>query len=191
MGTLSFSRVVGRGHDQTQPPISCLDAPYFEPYWYAAYTCANHEKRVTSQLLQRSVETFLPLYQSVRHWKDRHVRLQMPLFPGYVFVRIALRDRLSVLQIPGVVRLVGFDGHPVPLPVEEVENIRICLERRQPLQPTSYVQYGQRVRVLAGPLAGLTGAFERSGSGARLVISLELLQRSVAVEVDASDISPF
>jgi transcription antitermination factor NusG len=142
------------------------------------------------QLRQRSVETLLPLYQSVRHWKDRRVRLEMPLFPGYVFVRIALCNRLGVLHIPGVVRLVGFDGHPAPLPVEEVEAIRTCLERRQPLQPTSYVQYGQRVRVLAGPLAGLTGAFERSGSGTRLVISLELLKRSVAVEVDASDISP-
>src|SRR6266852_464107 len=79
-----------------------------QPHWYAAYTSANHEKRVAVQLKERAVENFLPLYESVRRWKDRRMKLQLPLFPGYVFVRLALRDRLRVLQIPSVVRLVGF-----------------------------------------------------------------------------------
>src|ERR1700691_238866 len=100
---------------------------FFEPHWYAAYTCANHEKGVTEQLERRSVENFLPLYESVRRWKDRRVRLQLPLFPGYVFVRLALRDRLQVLEIPSVVRLVGVDRYPTPLPAEEIETIRACL----------------------------------------------------------------
>src|SRR5579864_4826094 len=88
----------------------CLGLPssYWEPLWYAAYTSANHEKRVAEQLAQRSVEHFLPLYQSVRRWKDRRMNVQLPLFPGYVFVRLALRDRLQVLRTPGVAQLVGF-----------------------------------------------------------------------------------
>src|ERR1700693_6015046 len=94
---------------------------YLEPHWSAAYTCANHEKRVTQQLEKRSVEHFLPLYESVRRWKDRRVRLHMPLFPGYVFVKLALRDQLQLLQIPGVVQLVSFNGRPAPLPQEDIE----------------------------------------------------------------------
>src|SRR2546430_13527103 len=93
---------------------------FYEPLWYAVYTNANHEKRVTQQLEQRSIEHLLPLYESVRRWKDRRVRLQMPLFPGYVFVRLALRDRVELLQIPGIVRLVSFNGRPAALPEEEI-----------------------------------------------------------------------
>src|SRR5437867_5107901 len=96
-----------------------LPAEYCGARWYAAYTSANHEKRVSEQLGLREVESFLPMYQSVRRWKDRIVKLEMALFPGYVFVRIALRDRLQVLEIPGVARLVGFRGTPVALPTEE------------------------------------------------------------------------
>src|SRR5271157_5605311 len=95
---------------QTAPPLPMVpqsSVEYLEPHWYAAYTCANHEKRVALQLERRSLECFLPLYESVRRWKDRRVRLELPLFPGYVFVRLALRDRLQVLQVPGVARLVG------------------------------------------------------------------------------------
>src|SRR5690348_1640448 len=84
-------------------------SPGLEQHWYAAYTCANHEKQVASQLDVRVVEHFLPLYGSVRRWKDRRVTLDLPLFPGYVFIRLALQDRLRVLEIPGVVRLVGFN----------------------------------------------------------------------------------
>ena len=83
-----------------QPALSLSSVQTFEPHWYAACTCANHEKRVAEQLGRRSVECFLPLYESVRRWKDRRVRLALPLFPGYVFVRMTLRSRLQVLQIP-------------------------------------------------------------------------------------------
>src|SRR5690348_10289147 len=93
--------------------------------WYAAYTSANHERRVADQLSARQVEHFLPSYVCVRRWKDRRVTLQLPLFPGYVFVRVDLRNRLRVLQIPGVASLVGFGGVPTPLPDAEVEALRI------------------------------------------------------------------
>ena len=110
-----------------------------EVQWYAAYTIANHEKRVAQQLTWRSVEHFLPVYESVRRWKDRRVRLRLPLFPGYVFVRLALRDRLRVLAVPGVARLVGFDGCPTVVPAEDIEAIRACLEGNRDVQPHPYV----------------------------------------------------
>src|SRR6267378_4957680 len=95
-----------------------------EPHWYAAYTCANHEKRVAAELGAREVEHFLPLYSSVRRWKDRRVNLDLPLFPGYIFVRFALRNRLRVIQIPSVVRLIGFGGLPTALPDTEMGIMR-------------------------------------------------------------------
>ena len=91
-------------------PGAALQADDLEQRWYAAYTCANHEKRVREQLEQRSIESYLPLYETVRRWKDRRMRLQLPLFPGYVFVRMVLVDRLRVLQVPSVVRLNRSDN---------------------------------------------------------------------------------
>lgn len=179
--------------ERTEPPLPLgarIPPGYFEPHWYAAYTCANHEKGIAQQLQQRSVECFLPLYESVRRWKDRQVRLRLPLFPGYVFVRLALRDRLRALQIRGVARLIGFDGRPAPVPNEEIEAIRACLAGHHPVQPHRYLQRGQRVRVLSGPLAGLTGIVVREKKTTRLVVSLELLMRSVSVEFDAADFVP-
>ena len=158
-----------------------------EPHWYAAYTRANYEKGVTQQLQRTSVECFLPLYESVRRWTDRQVRLQLPLFPGYVFVRLALRDRLQVLQIHGVVRLVGFDHHPCSLPEGDIEVIRTRLAGTYRMEPHPYLQSGSRVRVLSGPLGGLTGIVLRQKNRTRFVISLELLMRSVAVDIDSAD----
>jgi transcription antitermination factor NusG len=179
------------GHPETTPPSVLRPAiEFFETNWYAAYTCANHEKGVIEQLERKSVECFLPLYESTRRWKDRKVRLQLPLFPGYVFVRIALRDRLQVLEIPSLVRLIGFDRYPTPLPVEEIETIRTCLVQRREVQPHPYVRRGQKVRVLSGPLEGLTGIIQRQKNRTRFVVSLELLMRSVAVEIDIADLHP-
>jgi transcription antitermination factor NusG len=170
------------------PPLdSSLRIEYFEPRWYAAYTCANHEKRVAEQLDRRSVDHFLPLYETTHRWKDRRVRLQLPLFPSYVFVRLALRDRLQVLEIPSIVRLVGFDGHPTPLPLADIETIRTRLCRGRRMEPHRYLRSGQRVRVLSGPLEGLTGIVVRQKNRTHFVISLELLMRSVAVEIDIAD----
>jgi transcription antitermination factor NusG len=167
-------------------PATCDVAT--EVQWFAAYTSANHEKRVAQQLESRSVEHFLPVYESVRKWKDRRVRLQLPLFPGYVFVRMALRDRLRVLAIPGVARLVGFDGRPTAVPAEDIEAIRSFLEGKRDLQPHPYVHYGQRVRVLTGPLAGFSGIVVRQKNRTRFVVSFDVLERSVAVEIDDSDL---
>src|SRR5712692_7022658 len=112
---------------------------YLEEHWYAAYTCANHEKRVAKQLEERAVEHFLPLYRSVRRWSDRRVEIDLPLFPGYVFVRLALRDRLRVLQIPSVVRLVGFNGLPTALPDKEIEALRTGVAANLRAEPHPYL----------------------------------------------------
>ena len=188
METIRYSSDLAQSHTL----LAVSAQPYAEPdvRWYAAYTCANQEKRVARQLNRRAVENFLPLYESVRRWKDRRVRLQLPLLQGYVFVRLALRDRLQVLTVPGVAALVGFAGHPAPIPNEDIETIRACLSGRRPTQPHPYVQQGERVRLFSGPLAGLTGIVVRQRSSTRFVISLELLQRSVAVEIDAADLVP-
>lgn len=159
-----------------------------QEHWYAAYTCANHEKRVNIELEARNVEHFLPLYRSVRRWKDRRVSLELPLFPGYVFVRIALSDRLHVLQIPSVVHLVGFNGHPVALPDHEMDILRSGFPRSLRAEPHAYLTVGRRVRLKSGPLAGIEGILLRRKGNCRVVISIELIQRSVALEMDEVDV---
>lgn len=156
--------------------------------WYAAYTCANHEKKVASQMKQRGLESFLPLYEAVRRWKDRKMRLQLPLFPGYVFVRMSLRERLRVLQIPGVARLVGFGERPVALAEGEIDLLRIGLERGISAQPHPYLSSGCIVRVIHGPLAGMEGVFLRTKGAFRLILSIDLIMKSIIVDVDAADV---
>jgi transcription antitermination factor NusG len=161
---------------------------FHELLWYAAYTSANHEKRVAEQLGVRSVEHFLPVYESVRRWKDRRMKLQLPLFPGYVFVRLALRDRLQVLQVPGVAKLVGFNGIPTALPHGEIEALRTSLGNGVRAEPHPYLKVGRRVRVKSGSLAGLEGVLLRRKNSTRFVISLDLIMRSVAVEIEGSEV---
>jgi transcription termination/antitermination protein NusG len=165
-----------------------LPAEFFEPRWYAAYTCAKHEKRVAEQFSQRSLEHFLPQYESLRRWKDRRVKLQLPLFPGYVFVRLALRDRLRVLETPSVVRLVGFNGQPAALPDKEMEALRACVAARLVAEPHAYLTTGRRVRIKSGPLAELEGVLVRWKNTLRVVLSLDLIASAAAVEVDAANI---
>ena len=161
-----------------------------ESRWYAAHTRANHEKRLAEQLAERSVEHFLPLYECVRRWKDRRVTLQLPLFPGYILVRLPLRDRLQVLQIPGVAMLVGFNGIPAPLPDEEIDALREKLNRQVRAEPHAYLQAERRVRVRTGPLEGFEGILVRRKHKFRIVVSIDLIMRSIAAEVDIADVEP-
>jgi transcription antitermination factor NusG len=158
--------------------------------WYALYTCPRHEKCVAQQIEQRSIPCFLPLYRSVRRWKDRRKELELALFPGYVFVRLALKDRLRVLQLPSAVRLVSFNGQPAALPEAEIEGLRQRLSLGGRLEPHPYLNVGRRVRVCGGPMQGLEGIIVRRKDRCRVVFSLDLIMRSVAVEVDESDVEP-
>ena len=156
------------------------------PAWYALHTCSRHERRVASQLSLRSLEFFLPLYRSMRRWNDRSKLLELPLFPGYIFVHIALKDRLRVLSIGGTVGLVG-PGKPKALQDGEIQQIRQLLLVKN-LEPYPYMRVGSYVRVARGPLEGTEGYVLRCKNSCRVVISLHLIQRSVAVEVDAKDL---
>jgi transcription termination/antitermination protein NusG len=156
--------------------------------WYAAYTCARHEKRATELLERKSVETLLPLYETVHRWKNGLARVRLPLFPGYVFVRIALANRLQVLEVPSIVRLVGFCGQPAPLPEEDIETIQSCLKQGPSFEPHPYLKVGRRVRITTGPLAGCEGLLVRKKGNLRVVLSIELIQRSVMLDVPASSL---
>ena len=172
------------------PEELSMPPAYSEQRWYAAYTCANHEKRVAAELGGRGVEHYLPLYDSVRRWSDRRGQLEMPLFPGYVFVRLALRDKLRVLQIPSLVHLVSFNGQPAALADDEMEVLQRGLTAQLQAEPHPYLAVGRLVRVVSGPLTGLEGIIVRKKNRFRFVISLNLIMRSVSVELDDADIVP-
>jgi transcription antitermination factor NusG len=166
-------------------PVHC---EYAERQWYAVYTCANHEKRIATQFNERSIEHFLPLYEAVRRWKDRRMRIEIPLFPGYIFVHHSLQDRLQILQVPGVVRLVGFNNLTAPLPNEDIETLRRGLKRSSPAEPHPYLTAGRHVRIVRGPFEGLEGILVRRKGKLRVVLSIHLIMRSVAIDVDAADV---
>jgi transcription antitermination factor NusG len=164
------------------------DSSTRELRWYAAYTNARHEKYVARQLQDRRMDNFLPLYRSVRCWKDRRKEIDLPLFPSYVFVRLAINsDRTRVLQIPGVVRFVSFNGRPAPLENEEIESLKNAVADGH-AEPHPYLKIGRRVRIKRGPLAGIEGILVRKKDKFRVVISLDLIMRSVATEIEASDL---
>lgn len=160
----------------------------FESRWYAAQTRSRHEKSVSEQLRCRDIDFFLPTYESVRRWKNGSHKVQLPLFPGYTFVRIALRDRLNVLKVPGLVRLVGFNGKPIPLQDHEFENLRNAVINGIGAQPHPYLAAGRPVQIARGPLAGLRGTFVRRKGRCKVVISLDLIQRAVSVELHPADL---
>ena len=178
-----------RSNDQFLNSSSLVEG-FDRPEWYAVYTNARHEKRVVEYLGGRLVECYLPLYKSVRRWQDRRKEIELPLFPGYVFVKIAYRSRLQVLTAPGVVQIVSFDGKPAPIRENEIEALRHGLPCTTSFEPHPYLTVGKHVRVRSGPLSGMEGILIRRKDGFRLVLSIELIMRSVAIEVDEADVEP-
>jgi transcription antitermination factor NusG len=168
------------------PAMPCADQRGMD--WYALYTCPRHEKRVATQIERHRISCFLPLYRSTRRWKDRRKELELPLFPGYVFVQIAPQNRLQVLKLPGVVRLVTFNGQPAALRANEVEALRNRLSASPRIEPHPYLRVGRRVRVRSGPMQGLEGIILRKKDSCRVIFSIDLIRRSVAVEVDQADL---
>jgi transcription antitermination factor NusG len=158
--------------------------------WYAAYTLANHERRVARQLQERKISSFLPTYKSVRRWKDRRKLLELPLFPSYVFVQINAANRLDLLRLPGVLGLVCFQGKPVPVAPAEMENLRQGLSGQAGARPHPYLKVGRKVRIRNGSMAGVEGILVRKRDCARVVLSISLLQRSISVDIDEADVEP-
>lgn len=161
-----------------------------EQNWYAVYTWAHHERRVAEMMAQRQIHSFLPVYRSLRRWKDRCKEIEMALFPSYVFVHLALCDRVRVLEIPGVVDMVGARGKPTPLANQEIECFQRGMDGCVKLHPHPFLKIGRKVRVRYGALRGSEGILIRRKDGPRLVVSIEILMRSVAVEVDETDVEP-
>ncbi|MDP6107678.1 MAG: UpxY family transcription antiterminator [Candidatus Brocadiia bacterium] len=158
--------------------------------WYAIYTRSRHEKAVDSSLQVQGVESFLPLYDVLSRWKDRRKWVRMPLFAGYLFAHLAPEDFACALGVRGVVHIVGDGGGPVPVPGVQVEAIRGMVEKPVTVSPWPHMPTGKRVRVKLGPLAGMEGFVVRRGKQCRLVISVDLLGRGVAAEIDANYLEP-
>ena len=158
--------------------------------WFALVVKHQHERGVEQALRCSGIETCLPLYGERRRWSDRVKQQEAPLFPGYVFGRFDYRQRVVVLRAPGVARVVGFGGQPAPLEDSEIDDIRRALSSRLPLRPWPYLKPGDRVRLERGPLRGMEGRLLREKSGLRFIIGVELLQRSLAVEVESDMLGP-
>lgn len=153
--------------------------------WHALYTRYQHEKLVQQLLIEKGFETFLPLYQAAHRWKDRVKQVSVPLFPSYVFIRGGLDRRLDIVTTTGFHSIVG-DGERAGIVMQsEIDVIRQLVETRLRVEPHPFLKVGDRVRVKSGALAGFEGILVRKKNQCRLVLSVDLLQQSVATEVDA------
>jgi transcription antitermination factor NusG len=157
-----------------------------ETAWYALYIRHQHEKTVADILSRKGFEVFLPLYSAIHRWKDRNKQLSLPLYPGYVFVYDDLARKLPILTTPGVHSIVGMAGCPEPIPDFEILAVKRVMESSLAVEPHPFLQCGDRVRVLRGPLEGIVGILVRKKNAFRLVLSVEMLMKSVAVEIDAA-----
>ena len=168
-------------------PVPGTLLPPPEVRWYVAYVVTRHEKVVAQQLLRRGLESFLPLYRATRRWKDRRAHVELPLFPGYLFMRINIAQRVRALEVPGMVHIVSVRGEPVAMPDGEIESLRTAMQLRR-AEPCSYPASGKRIRIKAGPLEGLEGVVVRQSSQTRIIVSVDFIQRSTAVELWPEDL---
>jgi transcription antitermination factor NusG len=181
------------GHSSSaisNPVLTEAPAPEALPRWFAAYTTPRHEKAVVRQLDARHVESFLPLYSSVRQRVNGcKVKVEQPLFPSYVFVNIRRRESAKVLQVPGILSIVSAGREPAPLPTPEVESLRAGLPQHR-FEPHAYLVAGEQVRVISGSFAGMIGILLRKKNQFRVVLTLALIRQSVAVEVGVEQVEP-
>jgi transcription antitermination factor NusG len=164
----------------SQAGTSCI------PLWHALYTRHQHENVVAQALTGKGFEVFLPQYRTVHRWKDRHKEMLLPLFPNYVFIRGGLDRMLSIVTTPGVHSLVSWGARPADIPTEEIETVRRLVESPLQVEPHPFLTCGDLVRIKSGPLEGIEGILIRKTRGFRLVLSVEMLSRSAAVEVDVN-----
>jgi len=159
--------------------------------WFAVRTASGREKSVATQLQAKGFEGFLPVYRTRRQWSDRIKELELPLFPGYLFCRFDFNQRLPILITPGVKLIVGYGKQPTPVTETEIENLRRVVASGAAAEPhQQYLTVGERVRIREGSLAGVEGILVDVKNSWRIVLSVELLQRSVSVELDRAAIEP-
>lgn len=170
---------VGQGHADDRGLLSPGS------FWHVVYTRHQHEKAVAGSLEGKGFKVFLPLYSTVRQWKDRARELDLPLFPCYVFVQGGLERWLDVVVTPGIYSLVVSGGRPAVIPQAEIDAIRQGVEKGVRVEPHPFLKCGDVVRVKSGVLEGVEGILVRKKNRFRLVLSVEVLEKSVAFEVDA------
>ncbi len=158
------------------------------PNWYALLTRHQHEKSVALALSNKSHEVYLPLFRSVRRWQDRAKQVWLPLFPCYVFIREGMDRQIQIVTTPGIIHIVGWAGRPAIVPQTQLDAVRQIIESCLNVETHPYLQCGDRVRVKTGPLMGLEGILARKKGVTRLVISMEMLGRSAAVEIDGLNV---
>jgi len=158
--------------------------------WWALYTRHQHEKSVADMLSAKGFEVFLPVYESTRRWKDRKKILSLPLFPCYVFVQGGFNRRLQVITTPGIHMILSHGERVAIIPEVEIQAIRKTVEGYLRVEPHPFLKCGERVRVIRGSLEGVEGVLVRKKNVFRLVLSVEMLAQSVAVEIDAADVTP-
>ena len=171
-------------------PEAARPEPASSVRWFAVWTRSRHEQVVRAQLDEKQVPAFLPTLTKWSRWKDRRKQIEVPLFPGYVFAQFDPDARLGVLKCSGVVSIVSVNGAPVPVPTEEIENIRTLVTSTLPYDPCPTIKTGTMVEVIHGPLTGVVGRLTRKGSQARLILAVNLIGQGVSVQVDAADVRP-
>ena len=157
--------------------------------WFALQVRTRHEAAVADQLSGQGYDRFLPLYKVRKRWSDRIKEVDAPLFPGYLFCRFNPHDRLPILKTPGVIQIVGFQSGPAAVDESEIRSIQSLVAAGVPHQPWPFLAAGDRVRIESGPLLGLEGILTEVRSSYRFVLSVTLLQRSVAVEIDSASVT--
>jgi len=158
--------------------------------WYALYTKHQHEKSAATLLEKKGIEQFLPLYRAVHRWKDRNQQVLLPLFPCYLFVRAELARKIEVLQTAGIRWFVENAGHASPIPEFEIEALQKVCSSGVRVAPHPFLKKGDTVRLKTGPLLGIEGILTQVKNEHRIVLSVDLLQRSIAVEVDLASVEP-
>jgi len=158
--------------------------------WYALHVRTRFEKVVARNLRGKGYEEFLPVYRRVNRWSDRTKEIELPLFPGYVFCRFNSSNRLPILTVPGVNAIVGMGKNLLPVEESELDAIRAVLKSEAYCEPWPFLEVGQKVEVEYGPLAGTQGIVTMFKNTCRLVVSINMLQRSVAVEIDRDCLKP-
>jgi len=169
---------------------STVNGSNSKPCWYALQVRSRKESYVASQIQGQGIDCLLPTYKSLRKWSDRVKELEQPLFPGYLFCRFDFQNRRPVITTPGVLQIVGYGRTAIPVSDEEIQALQLALSSGVPKQPWPYLEVGQRVRVNYGTLSGLEGILVNLKGDHRVVLSVTLLQRSVAMEVEATWLSP-
>lgn len=158
-------------------------------HWYAIYTRSRHEKVVAEQLWGKQIECFLPLREVVSRWKDRRKRVQLPLFPGYLFVHVPIQERrLDILKVPSVARIIAVNGEAMPIPDAQIDSVKRLVFSTFPCDPYPYLSSGDRVEIIRGPLKGMRGILVEKKSALKFILSVDLIQQSVACEIDACDV---